>query len=97
MGNCSGSSVVLFIACKNFTSQAYNVEDVIVDAAQNATNAVYTVSDTLNEVKGNVLPYNRQLYRTLNSTESQLVSIADLVNEKVFVNKKTYQKVFKIV
>lgn len=92
-----GSSVVLFIACKNFTSQAYNVEDVIVDAAQNATNAVYTVSDTLNEVKGNVLPYNRQLYRTLNSTESQLVSIADLVNEKVFVNKKTYQKVFKIV
>ncbi|KAG0626238.1 hypothetical protein M758_2G113500 [Ceratodon purpureus] len=92
-----GCSVVLFVACKKFTSQAYNVEDVLVEAAQNATENIHSVTATLDNVKEIVLPYNRNLYLTLNSTEMKLNSLAGVVNEKVFVNKKTYQKVFNII
>lgn len=89
--------MVLFVAWKKFSAQAYNVEDVVVEAARNATDSIHGVSDTLAQVKVIVLPYNRQLYRSLNSTETKLNSLASVVNEKVFVNKRTYQKIFKIM
>lgn len=89
--------MVLFVACKKFTSQAYNVEDVVVDAAQNATDNIHSVSATLDDVKGVVRPYDLALFGTLNSTETKLNSLALVVHEKVFVNKKTYQLVFKIM
>jgi len=89
--------VVLFVACKKFTAQAYNVQDVLVEAAHNATENIYSVTDTLAHVKGIVLPYNPELSSSLNSTETKLNSLAVVVNEKVFVNKKTYQKVFRLM
>lgn len=92
-----GCSVVLFVACKKFTSQAYNVEDVLVEAAQNATDNIHSVTATLDDVKGVVRPYDLALFGTLNSTETKLNSLALVVHEKVFVNKKTYQLVFKII
>lgn len=73
------------------------MEDVLVEAAHNATDDIHSVAATLDNVKDIVLPYNPELYRTLNSTERKLDSLAVVVNEKVFVNKRTYQKVFKIM
>nr|XP_024397762.1 uncharacterized protein LOC112292982 isoform X2 [Physcomitrium patens] len=92
-----GASVILLIASRKFNSQVYNVQDVIVGAAQNATDNIRNVSASLHAVKDIVLPYNQPLYQTLNRTETKLDSLALVVSEKVFVNKKTYQKVFKIV
>ncbi|XP_024393842.1 uncharacterized protein [Physcomitrium patens] len=89
--------VVLFVACQKFTSQASNVEDVLVKAALDATNDIHSITGTLHEVKHSVLHYDRQLYQTLNSTATKLDSIAVAVNEKTFVTKKIYQKVLTIV
>lgn len=89
--------MVLFVACQKFTSQASNVEDVLVKAALDATNDIHSITGTLHEVKHSVLHYDRQLYQTLNSTATKLDSIAVAVNEKTFVTKKIYQKVLTIV
>ncbi|KAG0570264.1 hypothetical protein M758_6G143600 [Ceratodon purpureus] len=96
-GVAVGASVILLIAGRRFNSQVYNVEDVLIKAAQNATDNLHNVSSTLGSVKNIVQPYNQQMYVSLNSTETKLDSLAGVVNDKVFVNKKTYQKVFKIV
>lgn len=48
--------MVLFVAWKKFSAQAYNVEDVVVEAARNATDSIHDVSDTLAQVKVIVLP-----------------------------------------
>lgn len=87
----------MFVACKRFTAQVYNVEDVIVEAAQNATDSIHSVTDTLGDVKDIVLPYNRELYHSINSTQAKLNSLALVVTNKVFVNKKLYQRIFKIM
>jgi hypothetical protein len=93
-----GSSVILLIAARRLTSQVNNVEDVLLEAAQNATDTLHNVSSTLGNVKGVVLPYNQQLYTSLDSTQTKLDSLAVVVNEKAFVKyRKTYQMVFNIV
>jgi predicted neutral ceramidase superfamily lipid hydrolase len=89
--------VILLIAGRKFNFQASNVENVLVGAAQNATDNLHNVSATLGSVKLIVQSYNQDLFATLNSTEASLDSLAGVVSDKVFVNKKTYQKVFKIV
>ena len=89
--------MVLLIAGRRFNSQVYNVEDVLIQAAQNATDNLHNVSATLGNVKLIVQPYNQQLYASLGSTETKLDSLANVVNDKVFVNKQTYQKIFEIV
>jgi hypothetical protein len=93
-----GSSVILLIAARRLNSQVNNVENVLLEAAQNATDTIHNVSSTLNNVKGVVLPYNQQLYTSLDSTQTKLDSLAVVVSDKAFVKyKKTYQMVFKIV
>ena len=89
--------MILLIAGQKFNSQVYNVEDVLIEAAQNATNTIHNVSATLYSVKLIVQPYDNQMYTSLNATEAKLDSLAGVVSDKVFVNKKTYQKVFTIV
>lgn len=96
-GVAVGASVILLIAGRKFNSQASNVEDVLVGAAQNATDNLHNVSATLGSVKLIVQSYNQDLFATLNSTEASLDSLAGVVSDKVFVNKKTYRKVFNIV
>lgn len=98
VGVCSGSSVILLIAARRLTSQVNNVETVLLEAAQNATDTIQNVSSTLGNVKGVVLPYNQQLYTSLDSTQTKLDSLAVVVNEKAFVKyRKTYHMVFNIV
>lgn len=89
--------MVLYIASRDFNKQAYNVEDVLLAAANNATASIHNVSATLTSVETTVRPYSSSLADTLNSTNAKLDSEASVVQDKVLVNKQTYKKVFKIV
>lgn len=94
---CRGCSVILYIAARELNTQAYNVEDVLVEAAQNASTKLHSVSSSLSSAEGIVVQYSVPLASAINSTAVKLNSTAAVVSDKVFVNKKTYQQVFKIM
>lgn len=60
-------------------------------------NDIYSIIGIFYEVKYSVLYYDRQLYQIFNLMVMKLDSIVVVVNEKIFVIKKIYQKVFIIV
>jgi hypothetical protein len=90
--------VVLYIASKECKDKAYNVEDVILEAAQNATNSITTVSSKLASVQATLQPYSSASFVTsVNSIETTLNKTAADVQSKVLVNKKTYKRIVQIM
>jgi hypothetical protein len=93
-----GCGVVLYIASKECKDKAYNVEDVILEAAQNATNSITTVSSKLASVQATLQPYSSASFVTsVNSIETTLNKTAADVQSKVLVNKKTYKRIVQIM
>ncbi|CAM6058605.1 unnamed protein product [Sphagnum tenellum] len=93
-----GCGVVLYIASKECKDKAYNVEDVILEAAQNATNSITTVSSKLASVQATLQPYSSPSFVTsVNSIETTLNKTAANVQSKVLVNKKTYKRIVQII
>jgi hypothetical protein len=93
-----GCGVVLYIASKECKNKAYNVEDVILEAAQNATNSITTVSSKLASVQATLQPYSSASFVTsVNSIETTLNKTAADVQSKVLVNKKTYKQIVQIM
>ncbi|KAH8940848.1 hypothetical protein BDL97_14G006100 [Sphagnum fallax] len=93
-----GCGVVLYIASKECKDKAYNVEDVILEAAQNATNSITTVSSKLASVQATLQPYSSASFVTsVNSIETTLNKTAANVQSKVLVNKKTYKRIVQII
>jgi hypothetical protein len=89
---------VLYIASKECKDKAYNVEDVILEAAQNATNSITTVSSKLASVQATLQPYSSASFVTsVNSIETTLNKTAANVQSKVLVNKKTYKRIVQIM
>ncbi len=98
MLGCRGCGVVLYIASKECKDKAYNVEDVILEAAQNATNSITTVSSKLASVQATLQPYSSASFVTsVNSIETTLNKTAANVQSKVLVNKKTYKRIVQIM
>jgi hypothetical protein len=90
--------VVLYIASKECKNKAYNVEDVILEAAQNATTSITTVSSKLASVQATLQPYSSASFVTsVNSIETTLNKTAANVKSKVLVNKKTYKQIVQIM
>jgi hypothetical protein len=93
-----GCGVVLYIASKECKNKAYNVEDVILEAAQNATTSITTVSSKLASVQATLQPYSSASFVTsVNSIETTLNKTAANVQSKVLVNKKTYKQIVQIM
>ncbi len=89
---------MLYIASKECKDKAYNVEDVILEAAQNATNSITTVSSKLASVQATLQPYSSASFVTsVNSIETTLNKTAANVQSKVLVNKKTYKRIVQIM
>jgi hypothetical protein len=90
--------VALYVSIQEFKSQATDVEDVVLEAAQNATNSIHTVSAQIASVETILQPYSSQSFLTsLNSIENTLSEQANDVESKVLVNKKTYKHVVDII
>jgi hypothetical protein len=92
-----GSAAVLFLASREFNTQAYNVEDVIVAAAENATASIHTVSATFSGVQSALQTNFSNFVATLNSTATDLDNQASFVQSKLVVNKKSYKEVIHIM
>lgn len=92
-----GSAAVLFLASREFNTQAYNVEDVIVAAADNATASIHTVSATFSGVQSALQTNFSNFVATLNSTATDLDNQASFVQSKLVVNKKSYKEVIHIM
>ncbi|KAH9574676.1 hypothetical protein CY35_01G071400 [Sphagnum magellanicum] len=92
-----GSAAVLFLASREFNTQAYNVEDVIVAAADNATASIHTVSATFSGVQSALQTNFSNFVATLNSTATDLDNQASFVQSKLVVNKKSYKEVIHII
>ncbi len=90
--------MALYVSIQEFKSQATDVEDVVLEAAQNATNSIHTVSAQIASVETILQPYSSQSFLTsLNSIENTLSEQANDVESKVLVNKKTYKHVVDIM
>jgi hypothetical protein len=92
-----GSAAVVFLASREFNTQAYNVEDVIVAAADNATASIHTVSATFSGVQSALQTNFSNFVATLNSTATDLDNQASFVQSKLVVNKKSYKEVIHIM
>ncbi len=90
--------MALYVSIQEFKSQAIDVEDVVLEAAQNATNSIHTVSAQIASVETILQPYGSPSFvASLNSIENTLSQQANDVESKVLVNKKTYKHVVDIM
>jgi hypothetical protein len=87
--------VVLYIASQECKTEAYDVEDVILEAAQNATDSIHTVSSKLASVQVILQPYG--IMASVNTIEVTLNRTANDVQSKVLTNKETYKHVVQIM
>ncbi len=77
-------------------TEAYDVEDVILEAAQNATDSIHTVSSKLASVQVILQPYYG-IMSSVNAIEVTLNRTANDVQSKVLTNKETYKHVVQIM
>ncbi len=90
--------MALYVSIQEFKSQATDVEDVVLEAAQNATDSIHTVSAQIASVETILQPYSSPSFLTsLNSIENTLSQQANDVESKVLVNKKKYKHVVDIM
>jgi hypothetical protein len=91
-----GCVVILYIVSKECKTEAYDVEDVILEAAQNATDSIHTVSSKLASVQVILQPYYG-IMSSVNTIEVTLNRTANDVQSKVLTNKETYKHVVQIM
>jgi ABC-type sugar transport system permease subunit len=91
-----GCVVILYIVSKECKTEAYDVEDVILEAAQNATDSIHTVSSKLASVQVILQPYYG-IMSSVNTIEVTLNRTANDVQSKVLTNKETYKHVVQII
>ncbi|CAM6039008.1 unnamed protein product [Sphagnum compactum] len=81
-----------------FKSQATDVEDVVLEAAQNATDSIHTVSAQIASVETILRPYSSPSFLTsLNSIENTLSEQANNVESKVLRKAISYTKAKKAI
>ncbi len=90
--------MVLYVSIHKFKSQATDVEDVVLEAAQNVTNSIHTILAKIASVETILQPYSSPSFlASHNSIENTLSEQANNVESKVLVNKKTYKHVVDIM